>query len=360
VGDLADIARRSPALMNHLCAREAKAALATAAQVPGGAEFIAAWDRFIARYGMRGPSEIDISRPGWGEEPASLLQMVIANLPAAPGAHRAKHAALAQAGEAAMARLVEAAGQGPFGAIRGRFVRRMARVVRNVLPVREHPKYLLIQVRGLIRAHILEAAAHLQAQGRIDQIDDVWFLELDELIAALEHPQQELCSRIARRRHEHRRDWSLTPPRVLTSDGEIVAAQHRHADLPSGALPGTPVSAGVVEGTAHVVLDPQTALLRPGEILVAPFTDPGWTPLFLNAAGLVIETGGLMTHGSVVAREYGIPAVVAVPEATHKIQTGQRIRIDGTLGYVELLDGGAEDVADKVDDKVAEGMDGRM
>ncbi|MCC6166912.1 MAG: phosphoenolpyruvate synthase [Caldilineaceae bacterium] len=339
VGDLADIARQSPALMAHLRGYDAETALATAAQVPGGSAFMAAWDRFIARYGMRGPSEIDISRPSWAEAPASLLQMVVVNLQAAPGAHRAKHAALAQAGEAAMARLVEKAAQGPWGWLRGRFVRRMARVVRSVLPVREHPKYLLIQVRGMTRRLVLDAGAQLQAQGRIDQVDDVWFLDLNELIAALEHPQQEVRSRIAHRRHDFRRYWHMTPPRVLTSEGEIVAAQYRHADLPAGALPGTPVSAGIVEGAAHVVLDPQTARLRPGEILIAPFTDPGWTPLFLNAAGLVMETGGLMTHGSVVAREYGIPAVVAVPEATRKIQTGQRVRIDGTLGYVELLDG---------------------
>lgn len=301
-----------------------------------------AWERFIRRYGMRGPSEIDISRPGWAEEPASLLQMVLSNLHAAPGAHRAKHAELAQEGEAAMQRLVERAFQGPWGWIRGRFVRRMARVTRYILPVREHPKYLLMQLRGLIRPLILEAGAQLQAQGRIDRVEDVWCLELGELIVALEHPQQELRSRIARRSRELAHYWTITPPRVLTSDGEIIAAQYRHTNLPPGALAGTPVSAGVVEGPARVVVDPQTALLRPGEILVAPFTDPGWTPLFLNAAGLVMEAGGLMTHGSVVAREYGIPAVVAVPEATHKIQSGRRIRVDGTLGYVELLDGFVE------------------
>lgn len=339
VGDLADIARKSPALVEHLRSHDARAALATAAQVPGGTEFMAAWDRFMARYGMRGPSEIDISRPSWADDPASLLQMVIVNLSAEPGAHRAKHAALAQAGEVAAQRLVERASQGPWGRLRGRFIRRMARVARNVLPVREHPKYLLIQIRGLIRAEILEAAAQLQTQGVIDQVEDVWYLELSELIAALEHPHQELRSRIAHRRQDQARYWHMTPPRVMTSDGEIITPQYRRDDLPEGALAGSPVSAGVIEGTARVVLDPQTALLHPGDILVAPFTDPGWTPLFLNAAGLVMETGGLMTHGSVVAREYGIPAVVGVPEATRKIQSGQRIRVDGTLGYVAFVDG---------------------
>src|SRR5262249_26589475 len=135
----------------------------------------------------------------------------------------------------------------------------------------------------------------------------------------------------------------LAPPRVLTGDGEQVAGRRQGGALPAGALAGSAASAGVAEGPARVVLDPQTATLGKGEVLVAPGTDPGWTPLFLNAAGLVTEVGGLMTHGSVVAREYGIPAVVGVPGATRAIRTGQRVRVNGDLGCVEVLsseDGG--------------------
>lgn len=126
-------------------------------------------------------------------------------------------------------------------------------------------------------------------------------------------------------------------PRVVTSDGEIPTVSHNRDDLPAGALAGAPVSAGVIEGVAKVVLDPAIEQVLPGEILVAPFTDPGWTPLFINAAGLVLEVGGLMTHGSVIAREYGIPAVVGVLDATKLIQTGQRLRVSGDAGYVEIL-----------------------
>jgi pyruvate,water dikinase len=117
----------------------------------------------------------------------------------------------------------------------------------------------------------------------------------------------------------------------------MPTAQHNRDNIPTGALAGTAVSAGIIEGIAHVVLDPTTETLQPGEILIAPFTDPGWTPLFINAAGLVMEVGGLMTHGSVIAREYGIPAVVAVPNATKLIQSGQPLRLNGDAGYVELL-----------------------
>jgi pyruvate,water dikinase len=130
----------------------------------------------------------------------------------------------------------------------------------------------------------------------------------------------------------------MSPPRIITSDGEMPTAQHNRDDIPEGALAGTAVSAGIVEGIAHVVLDPTKETLQPGEILVAPFTDPGWTPLFITAAAMVMEVGGLMTHGSVVAREYGIPAVVAVPGVTNQIRTGQRIWVNGDGGYVEFLE----------------------
>jgi len=113
--------------------------------------------------------------------------------------------------------------------------------------------------------------------------------------------------------------------------------QYRVDDAPPGALLGNPVSPGVVEGVVHVIHDPQTEMLAPGEILVAPYTDPGWTPLFINAAGLIMEVGGRLTHGSVVAREYGIPAIVGVREATKRLQTGQRVRMDGNRGVIEVV-----------------------
>src|SRR5205814_1997973 len=164
----------------------------------------------------------------------------------------------------------------------------------------------------------------------------VYFLGLSELIHLAEAGGgvREL---VARRRAEHEHDRQLTPPRVLTSDGEQVVGRRRGGAVPAGALAGSGVSAGVAEGPARVVLDPHTAALEKGEILVAPGTDPGWTPLFLNAAGLVTEVGGLMTHGSVVAREYGIPAVVGVDGATEAIPDGALVRVNGSEGYVEIV-----------------------
>jgi pyruvate,water dikinase len=201
---------------------------------------------------------------------------------------------------------------------------------------REHPKFYVIRMFGLLRNVIQEEARNLHDRGVLKQPEDVWFLELPELLGAVE-AGGDWQNAIVERRAEHRRFQTLAPPRVLTSDGEAVIARAQQSEPPPNALVGSPVSGGVVEGPARVVLDPRQAALAKGEILVAPCTDPGWTPLFLTAGGLVMEVGGLMTHGSVVAREYGIPAVVGVPDATRMIRTGQRIRVNGDLGYVELL-----------------------
>lgn len=341
VGDLADAARLSPALVRHLSEGDAKQAIATANMLPGSEAFLHGWASFMEKYGMRGPGEIDISRPGWGEEPASLVQMVLANVQhSVPGAHRAKHAQLAVEGRAAAARLVEAARHGPRGGLRGWAVERLTRVAIALLPTREHPKYMFVQLRRLVREVVLECGAMLVRQGRLTEVDDVWYLAWNELEDAMRAPNRELRLLIHQRRQDQRRFWAMAPPRVITSDGEIPAVAHEGGDLPAGALAGSAASAGVVEGKAKVILDPRHELLAPGEILIAPYTDPGWTPLFINAAGLVTEVGGLMTHGSVVAREYGIPAVVAVIDATKKIHTGQKVRVNGDAGYVEVLEEG--------------------
>jgi pyruvate,water dikinase len=339
VGDLADAARQSPELVAHLQNSDVAAALLTAEFDPNAQPFWQAWQRFLKRYGMRGPSEIDISRPRWRDEPDSVLRMVAGSLGyAEAGAHRIHHRQMMAEGEAAGERLVTAVDHGLLGPLKAKVVRRLVRAGRNLASLREHPKFLLIQLLGLVRQAILEAAQILCDQDRLDNPQGVWYLTLPELIAALENETNDLRPLIAQRQAEMARFRKLTPPRIITSDGEIPTAQHNRDDIPAGALAGSPVSAGVVEGIARVVLDPTKETLNPGEILVAPFTDPGWTPLFINAAGLVMEVGGLMTHGSVVAREYGIPAVVAVPEATKLIQTGQCVRVHGDGGYVEILE----------------------
>lgn len=340
VGDLADAARASEKLLSLLGQTHlnAKTRLARAADLPGGEVFLQAWNRFIEIYGVRGPSEINLSRPRWSEDPSSLLQMVLnATKSSEPGAHRAHYQKLIAEAEIAADSVIKEAKKGWSGWIRGPLTRRLIRASRDFTPLRGHHKYLVVRLLALVKPVLLEAGETLQHEGRLETAEDIWFLTLPEILDALDSAK-DLKSMVAERRSEFEHYQSLTPPRVITSEGEIPVARLDGVEAPDGALVGSPVSAGVVEGVARVVLDPGTEVLNPGEILVAPFTDPGWTPLFVNAAGLVTEVGGLMTHGSMVAREYGIPAVVGVIDATKKIKIGQRIRVHGDTGYVELLD----------------------
>lgn len=342
VGDLADTARLDSDLVSLLQSHDIKPRqrLAEAAALPGGKRFVTEWDGFINRYGARGPSEIDLSRPRWNEDPSSLLQMVINNLShAEPQSHRRHFEELHRAGIEAADRLAADAGGGIFGWLRRPVARRLLRVSRDLSPMREHHKYFVIRLLSDMKQILIEAGEDLVSQGELDAADDIWYLTLPEVFGhygVTADTGSDLRVSAAERRETFAYFDSLNPPRVMTSDGEIPVTR-LNVDAPPNALVGTAVSAGVIEGLARVITDPAAESLSPGEILVAPFTDPGWTPLFVNAAGLVTEVGGLMTHGSVVAREYGIPAVVGVEGATTEITTGQRIRIDGDVGYVEVL-----------------------
>ena len=340
VGDLADVARDSDALLDVLNRADidVKTRLAEAATLPEGKTFLQAWNVFLDEYGSRGPSEIDLSRPRWSEDPTSLLQMVLGMTAQSEiGAHRKHHQQLIVEGEAGTEALIQKAYRGLWGPIRGPLVRRFARVSRQLMPLREHHKFFAVKVLALIKPVLLEAGELFEKEGKLETAEDIWFLTLPEVLEALDKPEEPLTPLVKERKTNFEHYQTLTPPRVITSRGEIPALR-LDIDAPDGALVGSPVSPGVVEGIAKVVLDPSQESLKPGEILVAPFTDPGWTPLFVNAAGLVTEVGGLMTHGSLVAREYGIPAVVGVIDATTQIQTGQRLRVHGDAGYVEFLD----------------------
>lgn len=337
IGDLADLAGAYPTLAARLA--EPQTTMDDIRAMPGTAPFVDAMDGFLAEYGMRAPSEIDPARPRWRDDPRSILRTIAGNLThEQPGAHRAHHAALAQRADEVAERIVASSRRGVFGAVRARLVRRLIDTHRHLTALREHPKFALVQVIDIARDVVIAAGRRLHAQGRILDSSDVWHLRLDELIAAIKHPDLDVSTRIAARVLDHEHHKQLAPPRVITSRGEIPRVHHDRTGMPERALVGSPASSGRIEGIAHVIRDPTTEVLKRGEILVAPFTDPGWTPLFINASGLVMEVGGLMTHGSVVAREYGIPAVVCIPDATSAIQTGMRIRIDGDAGYVEILE----------------------
>lgn len=336
VGDLADLARPYQELSDRLRSGvRDQAVLQSLRALPGGAAFMTAFEDFLRRFGMRGQAEIDVARPRWIDRPILLLNSVAGNLslPEA-GAHRAHFKQLQSSAAAAGERLVAATN----GTLGRRWVQRLVRCVRYGLGMREHPKYLIVLCLAELRREMLDAAAALVTRGRLSSVEDVWMLKYDEVLEQLESPSApDVGPRIAERRQDQERARHLSPPLVVTSEGETPELAPPK-DLPPGALSGLGASAGVIEGVAHVVLDPAVEVLQAGEILVAPYTDPGWTPLFVHAAGLVCDVGGMMTHGSVIAREYGIPAVVGTREGTKRIRNGQRLRVDGSRGIVEVIE----------------------
>jgi pyruvate,water dikinase len=224
----------------------------------------------------------------------------------------------------------------PDGQRKAEEAKRMIDRVRTFIGYREYPKYGMVSRYFVYKQALLQEAERLVAAQVLREAEDIFYLTFQELHDVVGTNQ--VSDEIIRQRKDAFRSYqALTPPRVLTSDGEVIAGAYRRDDLPADALVGLPVSAGVVEGRARVILDMAEADLEPGDILVTAYTDPSWTPVFVAIAGLVTEVGGLMTHGAVIAREYGLPAVVGVEHATRLIRDGQRIRVHGTEGYVELL-----------------------
>ena len=335
IGDLADLARQTPQLANwfdHL-GDDAHAWLEQAAQIEGSAPFLEAWEDFLACYGSRGPSEIDIKMPRWHEDPLPLLRVIAEFLQREAGHHRARQQAFVDGRQATYEKLLAAAGHGP----RARMIQRLYHAMTEVGGMREHHKFLAVRYLGVVKEILKGVAERLVEAGKLAKPDDLWFLTWRELFAIWDDDATDWGARIAGRRGNLERYQKLSPSIIITSDGESPAVRYHAEDAPPGALLGNPVSAGIVEGVARIIRDPQHETLAPGEILVAEFTDPGWTPLFINASGVVLEVGGALTHGAVVAREYGIPAVVGVHEATNILQTGQQVRVDGNRGIIEIL-----------------------
>ena len=214
--------------------------------------------------------------------------------------------------------------------------KRMISLIRNFIGYREYPKYGMVNRYFVYKQALLKEAELLVQANIIHEKEDIYFLSFDELHEVVRSYKLDYQI-ISTRKEEYKLFEKLKPPRVITSDGEIIAGTYKRENLPVEAIAGLPVSSGVVEGRARVILKMEDADLEEGDILVTTFTDPSWTPLFVSIKGLVTEVGGLMTHGAVIAREYGLPAVVGVENATRLIKDGQKIRVNGTDGYIEIL-----------------------
>jgi rifampicin phosphotransferase len=335
--DVADVIRPHPEVVAFLQHVEDEGFLDELATLAGGREARDAIGAFLDKYGMRCVGEIDITRPRWSERLATLVPVILGNIKNfEPGAGERRFEQGRQEAWKKEQELLERLRALPDGERKAEEAKRMIDRVRTFIGYREYPKYGMVSRYFVYKQALLDEAERLVQAHVLREKEDIFYLTFHELHDVVR--TNEVDYQLIRQREDAFRSYqALTPPRVLTSDGEGIAGAYRRDDLPAGALVGLPVSAGTIEGRARVILDMAEADLEPGDILVTAYTDPSWSPLFVAIKGLVTEVGGLMTHGAVIAREYGLPAVVGVKHATRLIRDGQRIRVYGTDGYVEIL-----------------------
>jgi phosphoenolpyruvate synthase/pyruvate phosphate dikinase len=335
--DVADVIRPHPEVVAFLQGVEDGGFLDELPKFAGGTEARDAIEAYLDRYGMRCVGEIDITRPRWRERPTTLVPVILDNVRNfEPGAAKRRFEQGRQEAQKKAQEVLEHLRALPDGEHKANETKRMIDRVRTFIGYREYPKYGIVSRYFVYKQALLEEAERLVQANVLPEKEDVFYLTFAEFHDVVRSNQVD-DKLIQQRKDAFRSYHALTPPRVLTSDGEVIAGAYRRDDVPAGALIGLPVSAGTIEGRARVILDMAQADLEPGDILVTTHTDPSWTPLFVAITGLVTEVGGLMTHGAVIAREYGLPAVVGVVDATRLILDGQRIRVHGSDGYVEIL-----------------------
>jgi pyruvate,water dikinase len=335
--DVADVIRPYPKVVDYLQQVKDDTFFDELARLPGGKESGEAIHGYLRKYGMRCVGEIDITRTRWAEKPTTLLPLLLSNIKNFDhGAGERKFEQKRQEAVDKEQDLLNRLKQLPDGEQKARETKQMIDLVRRFAGYREYPKYTIVCRYQIYKKALMKEAEQLVQTAVIHKIEDIFYLTFEELREAVR--TNTVDEQIIRKRQdEHKSYEKLTPPRVITSDGEIVTGNYNREDLPAGAMAGLGVSGGIIEGRARVILRMEDADLETGDILVTVFTDPSWTPLFVSIKGLVTEVGGLMTHGAVIAREYGVAAVVGLKDATKLIKDGQRIRVNGTDGCVEVL-----------------------
>lgn len=335
--DVADVIRPYPEIIDYLEQVKDDNFLEKIVKFHGGQEVKEAINEYLNKYGMRCSGEIDITKTRFSEKPTILIPMIVSNIKNFEP--NASHRKFEQGRQEALKKeqeLLERLKQLPDGEQKAKETKLRIDLIRNFIGYREYPKYGMINRYFLYKQAILKEAQELLQAKVIHENEDIYYLTFEELREVVRTKKVDY-EVISKRKEEHKLYEKLTLPRVITSEGEIITGKYKGENLPGGSLAGLAVSSGVIEGRARVILNMDDAILEDGDILVTSFTDPSWTPLFVSIKGLVTEVGGLMTHGAVIAREYGLPAVVGVENATKLIKDGQRIRINGTEGYVEIL-----------------------
>ncbi|WP_144553269.1 phosphoenolpyruvate synthase [Bacillus sp. X1(2014)] len=335
--DVADVIRPYPEVIDYLQHVKDENFLDELDQFEGGRKTRDAFNAFLNKYGMRCAGEIDMTRTRWSEKPSILVPMIVGNIKNfEPNAGKRKFEQGLRVALEKEKELLDRLKQLPDGEQKAKETKRMIDRIRNFIGYREYPKYGMINRYFVYKQALLKEAEQLVKASVIHEKEDIYYLTFEEFREAVRTNKLDY-EIINKQKDDYKLYEKLTTPRVITSDGETLSGAYKRENLPAEAIVGLPVSAGVIEGRARVILNIEDADLEDGDILVTSYTDPSWTPLFVSIKGLVTEVGGLMTHGAVIAREYGLPAVVGVENATKLIKDGQRIRVHGTDGYIEIV-----------------------
>ena len=335
--DVADVIRPFPEVIIYLQNVNNDQFLEELVKLKGGEQARDAIIAFLNKYGMRCSGEIDLTRTRWSEKPTAIVPIILGNIKNfEPNASKCKFEKGQRIALEKELDLLERLKKLPDGKQKVKETKRMIDIIRNFSGYREYPKYGMINRYFIYKQALLNQAEQLVQEGVIHEKEDIFYLTFEELREVVRNNRLDYGI-ISICKEEYKHYEKLTPPRVITSDGEIITGEYKRENLPDKAIVGLAVSSGVVEGRARVILNMEEADLEEGDILITTYTDPSWTPLFLSIKGLVTEVGGLMTHGAVIAREYGLPAVVGMENATTLIKEGQKIRVNGAEGYIEIL-----------------------
>ena len=304
-----------------------------------GREFLNRWNAFMLRHGHHTRGEIELFNPRWSESPDFVLDTVRSYLEAI----HAGHPSPVLRKEVLAGERVVLENQ-CTRRLRNPFKRAVFRLFLHRGQIggrfRENIKSEVVRTFAILRRLLLDMGQRLTASGRLADSNDIFFLEIDELQSeSLWDANTDLRALVVRRRAEYDRNLKMNPPAVVVGRFDPDSHIPEAVDHGTKMFRGLGVSRGVATGRARVLLRSDSdERVQPGEILVAPFTDPGWTPYFVAAAGIVMDMGGMLSHGSIVAREYGIPAVVNVGPATQVIRTGQWLEVDADQGTVKVLE----------------------
>ncbi|MFD9627184.1 phosphoenolpyruvate synthase [Peribacillus muralis] len=335
--DVADVIRPYPEVIDYLQHVKDDNFLDELAKFDGGQETQDAIYAYLSKYGMRCAGEIDLTKSRWSEKPITLIPLILGNIKNfEPNASNRKFEQGRRVALKKEQEILDRLKQLPDGEQKAKETKRKIDLIRNYSGYREYPKYGMVNRYFVNKQALLKEAEQLVLVGVLHEKEDIYYLSFEELHETVRTNKLDYQI-ISKRKEEYKLYEKLTPPRVITSDGEIIVGEYKRENLPAEAIVGLPVSSGVIEGRARVILNMEDAVIEDGDILVTSFTDPSWTPLFVSIKGLVTEVGGLMTHGAVIAREYGLPAVVGVDNATKLIKDKQRIRVHGTEGYIEIV-----------------------